>query len=192
MLAALARSAEAYGSMAGKLGAQSVRPYPTLNWLFLWSLTADAARRIAHVPLAQSCAASANAAFGDSPEAWNATMVADSSLVVALLNENLRQPGAAGDAAVEQIAFAYEDCLHGALITPKERDAVMRQIAMMGLFYSAHEKAAGVQGPSAGARLQALAQRLTPLGAWVPADRAAPASKPGPPRRRVRVSARTA
>ena len=192
MLAALARSAEAYGSMAAKLGAQSVRPYPTLNWLFLWSLTADAAQRIAHVPLAQSCAASANAAFGDSPEAWNATMVADSSLVVALLNENLSQPGAAGDAAVEQIAFAYEDCLHGALITPKERDAVMRQIAMMGLFYSAHEKAAGVQGPSAGARLQALAQRLTPLDAWVPPDSDAPASIPGPPRKRVRASARTA
>ena len=167
----LVRSADAYGSMATQLGAQIVRPYHTLNWLFLWSLTADMAQRSAHLPLARGCAASANAAFVDSPEAWNATMVAEAALVAALLNQALDAGGAAGDAAVDELARAYEDCLHGALITPKERDAVMRQIALMSLFYLAHEKAAGVAGPATGARLHALAQRLTPSGAWAPPDR---------------------
>ena len=156
--------------MATQLGAQIVRPYHTLNWLFLWSLTADAAQRSAHLPLARGCAASANAAFVDSPEAWNATMVAEAALVAALLSQALDASGAAGVAAVDDLARGYEDCLHGALITPKEHEAVLRQIALMSLFYLAHEKAAGIQGPSAGARLQALAQRLTPSGAWTPPE----------------------
>jgi tetratricopeptide (TPR) repeat protein len=177
----LARSAEAYGAMASEPDAQSVRPYHTLNWLFLWSLTADPAQRIAQVPLAQRCAASANAACGDSPEAWNATMVADASLVVALLNQNLDQCGALGDVAIEQIACAYEDCLHGTLITPRERDAVMRQIALMSVFCRAREKAAGIAaGPTAGTRLQALAQRLMPPALCAPAAHDAPAASAQP------------
>ncbi len=198
MQQALTRSAEAYGSMAGKLGAQSVLPYPTLNWLFLWSLTAEAELRIAHVPLAQRCAACANAAFGDTPEAWNATMVADASLLVALLNESLVQGGTAGDATVEEIARAYEDCLHGTLITPKERDSVVRQIALMGLFFRAYEKAAGnTAEPTTGSRMQALAQRLMPGSVWaaagpasaaLPASPASPASRASKPRARRKKS----
>ena len=188
----LSRSADAYGAMASQLGAKIERPYHTLNWLFLWSLTADAVQRSTHLPLAQGCAASANAAFAQSPEAWNATMVAEAALVAALLNQALDAAGALGEATVDDLARTYDDCLHGALITPKEREAVMRQIALMSLFYLAHEKAAGIQGPSTGARLQALAQRLTPSGAWTPPQRDAATPAAGPAKAARRRGAKTA
>ncbi|HMC15049.1 MAG TPA: CHAT domain-containing protein, partial [Albitalea sp.] len=163
MTDALQHSVASYHAMASQLGAKEVRPYQTLNWLFLWSIRADSSERLAYVPHVQRCAAAANAEFSEDPMAFNSTMVADATLVVALLDGSLAAQGSAGDPALARIAAAYEDALQGALVTPRERDLVLQQIQFMALFHQAYEKATGTASDaSLGTRLEALSQRLSP------------------------------
>jgi len=165
MKTSLARSAQAYRAMASELGAKELRPYQTLNWLFLWSLTADAAQRRMYLPHVQRCAAAANAAFADDPDAWNSTMVADAALVTALLDGSL---DSAGDVALANLISCYDDALTSALVSPKQRDSVIAQIELMALFHRALEKSRGeTAATTVGARLEALTERLRfplPLG----------------------------
>ncbi len=185
MVAALASSAKDYQSHAGTLSSTKPLPYNTLNYLFLWSLTASTAEAQAQVGLAKRCADVANAEFREDRDVWNATMVPDAYLLSALLDQSWKQPGSAGDAVLEAVALRYEECFNSTLTTPRERDAVVRQIDLMGLFYAAYElhNAARVKGAAAAGgpatsnanatttasttasvakRLQALAQRLSP------------------------------
>ncbi|HUG21790.1 CHAT domain-containing protein [Piscinibacter sp.] len=157
---ALTRSTEAYYTMASRIGDKEVRPYQTLNWLFLWSLAAAIEERTAYVPHAQRCAAAANAAFAEDPAAYNSTMVADAALVAALLDGSLA--AAAGrDAAIGALAISYENAMRVALITPRERDSVVGQIRLMALFHHAYAKHGKTpQSRSLGVRLDALADRL--------------------------------
>lgn len=179
---ALARSAAHYKALASALGAPTVEPYPTLNWLFLWSLTALAPERAAYLPHVERCAAAANEVFTDDPDAYNATMVSDARLLTALLSDSL---GAAqgSDAEVDVIAQAYEDALQTALVTPKERDSVVKQIRLMALFHLAYEKRRRVgEGRSVGLRLERLAARLRGTSAQEADDEAAlvPEAAPAP------------
>ncbi len=158
---ALAHSIDAYHAMASELGAKDIRPYPTLNWLFLWSLTAAADQRARYLPHVQRCAAAANAAYADDPDAWNSTMVADAALVTALLDGSLAAAPPDGDVTLDRLGSGYEDALQSALVTPRERDSVVAQIKMMALFHRALEQAAGNDSAaSVGSRLEALGQRL--------------------------------
>jgi hypothetical protein len=92
-------------------------------------------------------------------------MVADATLVIALLDGSLAMQGSAGDPALARIAAAYEDALESALVTPRERDLVLQQIKFMALFHQAYEKASGTAtDASLGTRLAALSQRLSPDG----------------------------
>jgi CHAT domain-containing protein len=162
MADALEQSSRAYQAMASTLEDKEVRPYQTLNWLFLWSLTAQAEQRMAYVVQAQRCAAAANAAFADDPEAYNSTMVADAALVTALLNDSLRAAVSGSDAALDGLVAGYEDALQSAVVTPKERDSVVRQIRLMALFHRAYEKAREAKAAeSVGDRLDLLAARLS-------------------------------
>jgi hypothetical protein len=159
---ALQRSTDCYHSMASQPDATELRPYQTLNWLFLWSIRAEMAQRQAYVPHVQRCAAAANAEFAEDPMAFNSTMVAEASLIIALLDDSLAAPGELGEPVLARIALAYEDALQSALVTPKERDLVLQQIQFMALFHQAYEKAIGKASPtSVGARLALLAQRLS-------------------------------
>jgi len=166
--------------MAGALDAKEILPYPTLNWLFLWSLTAQATERLAYLPHVQRCAAAANAAFIEDPDTYNSTMVADATLVAALLDDSLKA-AAGSDAALDGLVNSYEDALQTALVTPKERDSVVMQIRLMALFHRAYEKRRRVPvAESIGARLDRLADRLSaPSGASV--DSAAPETDTAPP-----------
>jgi CHAT domain-containing protein len=195
---ALAHSAASYRAMAGALDAKEILPYPTLNWLFLWSLTAQAAERLAYLPHVQRCAAAANAAFIEDPDTYNSTMVADATLVAALLDDSLKA-AAGSDAALDSLVNGYEDALQTALVTPKERDSVVKQIRLMALFHRAYEKRRRVpSAESIGARLDRLADRLSAPGgesvdsAAPEADAAPPDAKPAPKRsapRKRRASA---
>ena len=170
MVDTLALSASAYQSHAGTLAEPGVLAYPTLNFLFLWSLTASVAEAQAQAALALQCASSANDAFLNDTEPWNATMVADAHLLAAVLDQSLKQTGVSGDVVLDTVAQRYEDCMSSTLTTPRVRDAVVRQIDLMGLFYEAHERqAALLSGPSSAApsgsiakRLRALVWRLSP------------------------------
>ncbi len=163
---ALERSARCYGAVASQLGAKTVAPYQTLNWLFIWSLTALAEERRRYVPHVQRCVAAANAGYADEPQPWNVAVVADAALITALLDESLAAPGAAGERAFESVAAAYEEVLRSVLVTPRERDSVLRQVALVALFQQAIEQAAGAAPARAtGHRLQALVQRLARGGA---------------------------
>ncbi len=170
MVEALALSAKAYQAHAGTLTEPSPLAYPTLNYLFLWSLTASASDAQAQVALAERCINSAVQAFREDTEAWNATMVADAHLLTAVLNGSLKQIGVAGEDAFEFVARQYEGCLNSTLTNPRQRDAVVRQIELMGLFHEAHEHqrlqamptpSAALSGSTA-KRLHALAKRLAP------------------------------
>ena len=171
MLDTLAQSASAYQSHAGTLAEPSVLAYPTLNFLFLWSLTASVAEAQAQAALALQCAASANDAFRKDTEVWNVTMVADAHLLAAVLDQSLKQSGALGDAVLDTVAQRYEDCLSSTFTTPRVRDAVVRQIDLMRLFYEAHEhntsrlaSADTVAAPApAPAPAEGLSQRLRAL-----------------------------
>ena len=180
MSKALALSAQAYQSHAGTLTEPSPLAYPTLNYLFLLSLTATDAEAKAQVSLAQRCIASANDAFREDTEVWNATMVADAHLLIAVLDGSLKQTGVTADQTLEGLAQHYDECFSSTLTNPRQRDAVVRQIKLMGLFHQAHERQrstldavpAGVASGSVAERLNALALRLSPL--------ASPASAPDP------------
>ncbi len=162
MAEAIARSEANYRTMASRLGDQEIRPYPTLNWLFLWSLTARREEWAAYLPHARRCAMAANAAFAEDPGAYNATMVPDAALVGALLAGTLAK-ASAGDATLDGLIAGYEDALRTALVTPKERDTVVKQIRFMALFHRAYEKHGHVDAPnSVGSRLERLADRLSP------------------------------
>jgi CHAT domain-containing protein/pimeloyl-ACP methyl ester carboxylesterase len=172
MRQALARSSAAYEAMASKLEDKIIRPYPTLNWLFLWSLTARAQDRKAYLAHVQRCAAAANAAFADDPEAYNSTMVPDAALLTALLNDSLIDAAQDSRATLDALVAAYEDALETSLVTPKERDTVVKQIRKMALFHRAYEKHNKVPpAQSVGARIEMLANRLTLL---MPSDDNAP------------------
>ncbi|HJW11260.1 MAG TPA: CHAT domain-containing protein, partial [Albitalea sp.] len=106
---ALDHSIAAYGRVASALDAKEVLPYPTLNWLFLWSISAAPEQRSGYLMLAQRCAAAANAAYADDPDAWNSTMVAEAALVTALLDGSLAAPAPHGDATLEVLAAGYAD-----------------------------------------------------------------------------------
>jgi CHAT domain-containing protein/pimeloyl-ACP methyl ester carboxylesterase len=175
MVSTLALSARAYQSHAGTLAQPGVQPFPTLNFLFLWSLTASAVEAQAQAALALHCASSANDAFRKDTEVWNVTMVADAHLLAAVLDQSLKQVGVPGDAVLEAVAQRYEDCFSSTLTMPRVRDAVVRQIDLMSLFYEAHERQtvqqlAGAGGAAATAaptgsiakRLRALVLRLAP------------------------------
>jgi len=166
---ALAHSARCYRAAASELGAPQVAPYQTLNWLFVWSLTALADERRRYVPHVQRCVAAANTAYTDDPQPWNITVVADAALLTALLEQSLAAMDASGDHALDTLAAAYDEVLRNALLTPRERDSVLRQVALAALFHQALEQAQGTASPHAtGQRLQALVQRLQP-GAGVQA-----------------------
>jgi CHAT domain-containing protein/triacylglycerol esterase/lipase EstA (alpha/beta hydrolase family) len=187
MAEALEESKRAYEAMASKLDEKEIRPYPTLNWLFLWSLTATADDRRVYVPHAQRCADAANAAFIESPDAFNSTMVADAALLTSLLNDSLVAAMSGSDSALDGLVASYEDALQSAVVTPRERDAVVRQIRLMALFHQAYENEGLVpQERSVSARLGVLADRLggpvapTPT----PTPTPAPASAKRPPRKR--------
>jgi hypothetical protein len=162
MRQALARSTASYEAMASKLEDKIIRPYPTLNWLFLWSLTAHPQERRAYLAHVQRCAAAANAAFADDPEAYNSTMVPDAALLTALLNDSLIDAAQDSRATLDALVAAYEDALETSLVTPKERDTVVKQIRKMALFHRAYEKHNKVPpAQSVGARIEMLANRLT-------------------------------
>jgi len=162
MREALERSTASYHAMASALEDKVIRPYPTLNWLFLWSLTAKPRERFSYLAHVQRCAAAANAAFSDEPEAYNSTMVPDAALLTALLNDSLTTASKESDATLDALVSAYEDALETSLVTPKERDTVVKQIRKMALFHKAHEKHSRIpQERSVGARIDVLASRLT-------------------------------
>ncbi len=187
---ALERSAQCYRAVASELGAKTIAPYQTLNWLFIWSLTALAADRQRYVPHVQRCVAAANAAYADEPQPWNVAMVADATLITALLNESLAVLDAAGERAFESVAASYEEVLRNALITPRERDSVVRQVALLALFQQALEHAAGTASAHAtGSRLQALVERLAHGGATTAAV-LAPLPPAAPPKTRTAPPAR--
>jgi CHAT domain-containing protein/pimeloyl-ACP methyl ester carboxylesterase len=164
MVSTLALSASAYKTHAGTLAEPSVLAYPTLNFLFLWSLTASAAEAQEQAALALQCASSANDAFRKDTEVWNVTMVADAHLLAAVLDQSLKQHGVPGDVVLEAIAQRYEDCLSSTLTTPRVRDAVVRQIHLMSLFYEAHERqAAQLAGPASDTSTGSIAKRLRAL-----------------------------
>jgi CHAT domain-containing protein/pimeloyl-ACP methyl ester carboxylesterase len=177
MVNTLAQSASAYQSHAGTLSQPSVLAYPTLNFLFLWSLTASAVEAQAQAALALQCASSANDAFRKDTEVWNVTMVADAHLLAAVLDQSLKQSGVQGDMVLDAVAQRYEDCFSSTLTTPRVRDAVVRQIDLMRLFYEAHEhQTARLAGAGGGApagliskRLRALVLRLAPAHVEPPA-----------------------
>ncbi len=189
MKEALAHSARCYRAAASELDAPQVAPYQTLNWLFVWSLSALAEERQRYVPHVQRCVAAANTAFADDPQPWNVTVVADAALLTALLTQSLAALDASGDRALDTLAAAYEEALQSALLTPRERDSVLRQVALAALFHQALEQADGnTSAHATGRRLQALVERLTPSAAvqdvlpTAPA-RPAPAERPGRSRR---------
>ena len=159
---ALAHSSASYRAMASLLGDKDIHPYQTLNWLFLWSLTAASKDRLAYLPHVQRCAAAANAAFVEDPDTYNSTMVSDAALVTALLDNSLTAAAASSDAALDSLAGAYEDALQTAQVTPKERDSVVEQIRLMALFHRAYEKHRRLgAAKSVGVRLALLADRLS-------------------------------
>jgi hypothetical protein len=161
MCTELEKSRREYETMASKLTDKIIRPYPTLNWLFLWSLTAQPQERQAYVLHAQRCAAAANAAFADDPEAYNSTMVPDAQLLIALLNDSLVDAAEGSAATLDALVAAYEEALATSFVTPKERDIVVKQIRKMALFHRAYEKHDKVSPPrSVGARIELLANRL--------------------------------
>jgi CHAT domain-containing protein/pimeloyl-ACP methyl ester carboxylesterase len=158
---ALQRSTASYEAMASKLEDKIIRPYPTLNWLFLWSLTAQPKERRAYLAHVQRCAAAANAAFADDPEAYNSTMVPDAQLLTALLNDSLVDAAEGSAATLDALVNAYEEALATSFVTPKERDTVVKQIRKMALFHRAYEKRNKVKpARSVGARIEMLASRL--------------------------------
>ena len=175
---ALDLSAEAYQTHAAALidAEPESRPdtklfaYPTLNYLFLWSLTASAEAASAQIALAQRCIASANRAFREDSEVWNATMVPDAHLLISVLDGSLKQTSPAVDGALAVLAQRYDECFESALINPRQRDAVVNQIKLMALFHQAHEaqqKASmpppsGVAEGSVAEGLKALVMRLSP------------------------------
>ncbi|MBW8832171.1 MAG: hypothetical protein JF606_22715, partial [Burkholderiales bacterium] len=80
----------------------------------------------------------------------------------ALLNDSLTAASKESDATLDALVSAYEDALETALVTPKERDAVVKQTRKMALFHKAHEKHSRIpQERSVGARIEVLASRLT-------------------------------
>ncbi len=162
MTDALDHSSRAYEAMASKLGDTELRPYPTLNWLFLWSLTAALEDRKPYVSHAQRCAAAANAAFAEEADAYNSIMFADAALVAALLDDSLAAAVSGSGAALEGLVSGYEDALDIAVVTPRKRDSVVKQIRLMALFHHAYEKARGTRpGESVGDRLELLADHLS-------------------------------
>ena len=182
MADALDHSTRAYEAMASKLGDKELRPYPTLNWLFLWSLTAALEDRKAYVTHAQRCAAAANAAYAEEADAYNALMYADAGLVAALLDDSLAAAVTASNAALDSLVCGYEDALDSTILTPRERDSAVRQIRLMALFHHAYEKARTAPATeSVGDRLDHLADRLSVASgteAQAPAAELAPAPKP--------------
>ncbi len=165
MAQALDHSTRAYSAMASKLGDKELRPYPTLNWLFLWSLTAALEDRRAYIPHAQRCAAAANAAYAERTDPYNSIMYADAALVSALLDDSLAAAVSGSGAALEGLVSGYEDALDSTLVTPRERDSVVRQIRLMALFHRAYERARNAPaGESVGNRLDLLADRLCVAG----------------------------
>ncbi|WP_280154423.1 CHAT domain-containing protein [Piscinibacter sp. XHJ-5] len=201
MADALEHSSQAYQAMASKLGDKDIRPYQTLNWLFLWSLSAQPDERLAYVAHAQRCAAAANAAFAEMPDAYNSTMVADAALVTALLDDSLAAAASGSDAALEGLVAGYDDALQSAIVTPRERDSVVKQIRLMALLHRAYETAGSVSAAkSVSARLDLLADRLSvasdadaqlllPVPETKP-ERAAPARRASPPRKTARKTTR--
>jgi len=164
MQEALTHSSASYRAMASRLGDPDVHPYQTLNWLFLWSLTAPPKARRAYLPHVQRCATAANAAFIEDPDTYNSTMVPDAALLAALLDDSLAVT-TRGDAAFDSLVSGYLDALQTVLATPKERDSVVQQIRLIALFHRAYEKhkRAGA-AKSVGARLELLADRLSDSG----------------------------
>lgn len=161
MRRALQKSSAKYKTMASKLEDEIIRPYPTLNWLFLWSLTAQPQERRAYLAHVQRCAEAANAAFADDPEAYNSTMVPDAQLLTALLNDSLVDAAEDSTATLDALVNAYEEALATSFVTPKERDTVVKQIRKMALFHRAYEKRDKVPpARSVGARIETLANRL--------------------------------
>lgn len=184
MSEALGRSTDAYHAIASRLGEAEIRPYPTLNWLFLWSLTAQAGERLVYLPHVQRCAAAANAAFAEDPDVYNSTLVADAALVTALLDDSLiAAKERASEAALEALVSGYENALRTALVTPRERDTVVKQIQLMALFHRAYEKHRRVAAArSVSRRLDTLAQRLAGDAVTEPAPRVARARTKRPAR----------
>ena len=157
--------------MASKLEDKIIRPYPTLNWLFLWSLTAQPKERAAYLAHVQRCAEAANQAFVDDPEAYNSTMVPDAALLTALLNDSLTAAENESAATLDKLVSEYQDALESSLVTPKERDNVVRQIRKMAMFHRAYEKHGKVlPAKSVGRRIELLANRLS--AAVLPEDAA--------------------
>ncbi len=166
----LALSASAYQSHAGTLAEPSLLAYPTLNFLFLWSLTASVEEAQAQAALALQCASSANASFRKDTEVWNVTMVADAHLLTAVLDQSLKQSGVPGDAVLDAVAQRYEDCFSSTLTTPRVRDAVVRQIDLMRLFYEAHEHQRAHQTEHQRAHQRAHQTALLAGGVAAPTD----------------------
>lgn len=162
MTDALKHSAAAYQSAATDPATGELRPYQTLNWLYLQSLLAPPSRWAGLIPQAERCIDLANAAYEEAPDAWNSTMVADAALVKALLRHTLAAASNAGDEVAAGLATHYRDTLDSALASPKERDAVVKQIELLALFHEAQAQARRrAWQTTVAARLRTLAQGVS-------------------------------
>ncbi|MFT4101249.1 MAG: CHAT domain-containing protein [Burkholderiaceae bacterium] len=178
MTAALARSAQAYREAEGAPGRSDFAPYNALNRLALDALVraasterAEQAERAenaaAAVDLARQCGQAAAQRYARTADIWDNVMRPEALLIERLIDGSF---GAAGDAALEEVASAYQQALADAAIKPWQLDSVATQMALLSRFYDALsvvEKNASKQRDAkrVADRLLALRSRVHPASA---------------------------
>jgi CHAT domain-containing protein/triacylglycerol esterase/lipase EstA (alpha/beta hydrolase family) len=162
LMAALQASERAYRAPIGDVNARDLNPYPALNWLFLLALTGSEQQRKDGIALARRCAAKANEQFSASASIWDAAMAADAYLVECLLDGSLGTDDTAR--VLDNVWQRYRSALVGVMVTPKERNSIVQQICLMGLFYRARAASDGATAQRVADRLRTLAEHLEPGG----------------------------
>jgi len=118
---AVERSSASYHAMASELEDKVIRPYPTLNWLFLWSLTA---KRRSAPPTSLTCSAARPPRTQPSPTTPRPTTRPWCPTQPCSRHAERLVDGEAKDseAALDSLVAGYEDALETLQVTPKERD----------------------------------------------------------------------
>ncbi|MEK8051997.1 CHAT domain-containing protein [Ideonella sp. DXS22W] len=165
-------------------------PYSVLNWLTLAAWDTSLAPHVdatARLELAQRCGDSANASFRASREFWDAVMVADAQLTMALLRGELA--ATTSNAAVARLYSKYVNDLDGVMMPLRGLDSVAQQLHMTAQFFAARGRQGGA-GAAADLRtaqsLHDLGERLMPGSTrQVPQDAPPDAAQPAKPARKA-------
>ncbi|MGF1546656.1 MAG: CHAT domain-containing protein [Thiotrichales bacterium] len=166
---ALAQSAFWYQQADGTTGPAPFDPNCALNRLALQAVleVVDAKLRQTLIDIARQCASTAQAAYRDNPNYWNAVMPADALVVEYLLDERLATTDDAARKACATLIDAYDQTRTGVHARPREVDSTVTQLCLIALFFRVKAQAASTAKGRRGALrnaacLERVANHLVP------------------------------